>query len=232
MCRVTVGCTALVVLFLGPAVRGKLDESTEAEVRQKLKTRVTESVSEFDTLDELLAFLGKKYGLKAALDQAAFEKAGIKHVGNTTGPLPCIYDVRMEVLLELAIRPVSGTIQMDKGRLLIVPGKPRDFESFLPPPGKAMREKLLRKTALERPISNAPLRDILSFLSDKYEVNIFVHTSAFFDESGFKYVLDVPCSSPAADTKLIECLNYFAAQVKGKVLVRDEVILILPQSTK
>ena len=88
---------------------------------------------------------------------------------------------------------------------------------------------MLQKVTLERPICNAPLRDILEFLSDKYELNIFLDVSAF-EKVGKRTVLDTPCHSPEANSKLIECLNYFAAQVEGKVVVRDGIVLIVPQT--
>src|SRR5207237_1229105 len=83
--------------------------------------------------------------------------------------------------------------------------------------------------AIDKPIDNAPLRDILEFLCDKYELKIFVDSSAF-ERVGQKHVLDAACSSPKSDERLIECIAFFAREVKGQVVVRDGIILILPQT--
>jgi hypothetical protein len=230
MGRITVGCAALVVLLAGPAVRGKPDDAADAAIRQKLKTLIKPDWrSTPATLDEILNLLAKYHGVEVEIDKGAFDKAGVKDVGSRRVEFPNLHSVRLETLLELTIRPVNGTLQIDKGRLRIIPGKPREITSVAPPAGEAMRVKMLKKVTLERPICNAPLRDILEFLSDKYELNVFLDTSAFA-KAGRRAVLDAPCSSPEANSKLIECLNYFAVQVEGKVLARDEIILILPQT--
>jgi hypothetical protein len=202
-----------------------------SDAKSLLKKRVIhEKAFDRAELGEVLAYLREHYSVKVVIDQDAFKQAGLARPDKVLIDLPKLPGVPLELALELAVRQAGGTVHADADRIVIAPGKPRDYTSFLPPPGPAMREKMLKKTLIEKPISSAPLRDILEFLSDRYEMTILVDTSAF--DKIRRGVLDTPCSSPAADTKLIEFLNYFAAQVEGKVLVRDEIILILPQTKK
>jgi hypothetical protein len=229
MLRSTVGGLLAGLIAVAPA---HAQPAPPSDAKSPLNKRVTHDYG-YDRVElgEVLEDLSHRCSVKIAIDRDAFQRAGLTPAEKVRVDLPKLPGVPLEFALEMAVRQAGGTVRAEADRIMIAPSKPREYETFLPPPGQAMREKLLKRAAIERPILNAPLRDIVDFLSDRYEVYIFIDAWAF-EKAGRKEVLDTPCSSPASDTKLSECVAYFAAQVHGKVLFRDEVILILPESKK
>src|SRR5205823_6035346 len=79
---------------------------------------------------------------------------------------------------------------------------------------------------IEKAIDNAPLRDVIEFLSDKYEMTILVDTQAF-DQQGQKTVEDSPVKLPKMPgVTLSTVLRLLLSQVNGTYLIRRDYIEI------
>ncbi|HEY1379807.1 MAG TPA: RNA polymerase sigma factor [Gemmataceae bacterium] len=86
---------------------------------------------------------------------------------------------------------------------------------------------LQRPITLDRSIDNAPLRDVLEFLSDKYNVTFLVNTQAFEQAgiSGGRNVEDSLVRVPKMPSvSLGAVLRFLLAQVDGTYLIRRDYI--------
>jgi tetratricopeptide (TPR) repeat protein len=91
---------------------------------------------------------------------------------------------------------------------------------------KELRDKLNKTVNIEKAIDNAPLRDVIEFLSDKYELTILVDTQAF-DQQGQKAVEDAPVKLPKMPgVTLSTVLRLLLSQVNGTYLIRRDYIEI------
>lgn len=82
---------------------------------------------------------------------------------------------------------------------------------------------------IEKPIDDAPLKDILEFLSDKYQVSFVVDATGFDREIGNKNVEDTQVRLPRmTNVDLNTILRHLLAQVGGAVLVRENHLEIVP----
>jgi RNA polymerase sigma factor (sigma-70 family) len=83
--------------------------------------------------------------------------------------------------------------------------------------------KLNQSVNIEKEIDNTPLRDALSFLSDKYDVTFVVNVVAFDRDNANRHVEDSPvrlAKMPGVALRTI--LRHLLAQVQGTVLVRND----------
>jgi hypothetical protein len=98
--------------------------------------------------------------------------------------------------------------------------------------GSETRRRLLdRAVKLERAIDNAPLCDILEFLSDKYEVRIKLDDRAF-SRAGVPNVGKSLCKLKAQTARGQDILDQLTDQIDGFFIVRGDTILIRPSTKK
>jgi RNA polymerase sigma factor (sigma-70 family) len=87
----------------------------------------------------------------------------------------------------------------------------------------AIVAKLNQRVNIEKEVDNTPLRDVLSFLSDKYDVTFVVNVVAFDRDNANKHVEDNPVRLPKMPgVTLRTILQHLLAQVQGTVLVRND----------
>jgi hypothetical protein len=226
MNRSTIRCLGLVCLG---AVISFTEVRSAPPPPKVLETQVSVGDSairqaEFGTV---LDFLCRKGQCNVTIDTAAFKGRGVKSVSQRLIVLPKLRAVPVGLVLEMAARQVDGTITWDHGQLTITPGKSRDLSAFLAPPPPPLNQQLAKPAKIDRPIVNAHLKDILEFLSDKYDLNILLDEWAF-NGAGVKDVGDTLCSLPADTFPIKEWLDKLAKKVDGHVIVGKEVILIVP----
>jgi hypothetical protein len=89
-----------------------------------------------------------------------------------------------------------------------------------------IRDKLLQPASIEKPIDGAPLKDVLEFLSEKYELTFIVDTQAF-DRIGKRTVEDEQVRLPKMPgVALGTILRFILSQVNGSLIIRRDYIEI------
>jgi hypothetical protein len=183
---------------------------------------------EYAELKDVLAILRKKYKCDAVLDEAAFEKRGIKSVAEMTIDLPKLGTAPAGLILEMIARQVGGTIRSDGGQIKLVPGAARDLKWLVAAPTPKLATELLKPVTLEKPIEGAPLKDILEFLSDKYGLDIVVDDWAF-RKQGAKSAGDSQCALPVGTMPMGKWLDHLAKLVDGALMLSgDGLVVIVP----
>jgi hypothetical protein len=177
-------------------------------------------------LNTVLATLREKYKCSVTLDEASFGKGG-KAVGQAKVTLWGITNAPCGLVLEMVARQVGGTISWEGDRLKLTAGKARDLKTLIGLPIPKFTTKLATPTQLARPIEKAPLKDILEFFGDKYELTIVLDNWAF-TKAGINDVDDIPCGLAADILPLRKCLDNLAKKVNGIAIVGESVILIVP----
>jgi tetratricopeptide (TPR) repeat protein len=90
-----------------------------------------------------------------------------------------------------------------------------------------IRDKLNQTVNVDKEIENTPLKDVLSFLSDKYDVTFIVDVQAFDRDNANRTVEDTPVRLPKMPgVTLGTILRFVLAQVQGTYLVRRDYIEI------
>lgn len=89
-----------------------------------------------------------------------------------------------------------------------------------------IRDKLLQPASIEKPIDNAPLKDVLEFLSEKYDLTFIVDVQAF-DRIGKRTVEDEMVRLPKMPgVTLGTILRFLLAQVNGSLIIRRDYVEI------
>jgi tetratricopeptide (TPR) repeat protein len=92
-----------------------------------------------------------------------------------------------------------------------------------------IRDRLNSPVTLEKPVENAPLRDVLEYLSDKYELTFIVDTQAFEQAGvgGGRNVEDSQVRLPKMPgVTLGTIMRFLLSQVNGTYLIRRDYIEI------
>jgi hypothetical protein len=90
-----------------------------------------------------------------------------------------------------------------------------------------VRDKLNQPVSIDKPIENAPLRDVLDFLSDKYDLTFIIDSQAFDQDRGDRNVEDKMVRLPKMPgVSLGTILRFLLAQVQGTYLIRRDYIEI------
>jgi tetratricopeptide (TPR) repeat protein len=89
-----------------------------------------------------------------------------------------------------------------------------------------IRDKLLQPASIEKPIEGLPLKDVLDFLSEKYELTFIVDLQAF-DRIGKKTVEDEQVRLPKMPgVALGTILRFILSQVNGSLIIRRDYVEI------
>ncbi len=93
---------------------------------------------------------------------------------------------------------------------------------------KGIVAKLTSTVTIEKPLDNVPLRDVIEFLSDKYELTFIVNTQAFNDHYGVVNVEDTLVRLPRMPGVMLQTvLRHLLDQLKGVALVRSHHIEVV-----
>jgi hypothetical protein len=94
---------------------------------------------------------------------------------------------------------------------------------------EAIVAKLASPASIDKAIDTAPLKDILDFISDKYQVTFIINARTFDRYRGMRNVEDQSIRLPRmAGVTLQTVLHYLLGQVEGTALVRDDHIEVAP----
>jgi hypothetical protein len=191
-------------------------------------------------LRDFLDYISEKYRVTVRLDEAGFKKAGIDKARERHVRLPKLPEVPLALLLEAAASQIGGTVRQSRGEITIAPGK-REFTSILGPASDDLKKKLAAKIDISKPVENAPLHELIHFFSDQGGATIVVAEWLFPATKpsnagnpadnvagGMWRFSDVRYNLPAESRSLEKWLDFLATQIKGTVVARENVILIVP----
>lgn len=90
-----------------------------------------------------------------------------------------------------------------------------------------IRDKLNQSVQLDKQIENTPLKDVLDFLSDKYDLTFIIDVKAFDRDNGNKNPEDMMVRLPKMPgVTLGTILRFLLAQIDGTYLIRRDYIEI------
>jgi outer membrane protein assembly factor BamB len=111
---------------LGEApVPGPGDVEKAAALKKRLTEPVTEAGAEPKPLRDVLADLGKRYGLKFFLAERAFKEAAVEPIEDKLVAIPKGDKVPLGTLLQQTLDPVEATYQVIADTIQIVPKPPK-----------------------------------------------------------------------------------------------------------
>src|SRR5262245_16526421 len=200
-------------------------QAIQAQVPKELMQPVTLESFREERLVQLLERLAKRTGFPIGLDDAGLEKLCKKPLKDVT-IVPPPGELPIGAAVELVASQVHGTLREQNGRWRIVPGK-SDISRFVPSDTAATRKAIQKMAEIEQPILDAPAKDIVEFLSEKYEMRIVIAPGPF--DKSTKYG-DQSCKLPVCKKPLIELVHDVARQIDGDVEVLKGLILIFPRS--
>jgi hypothetical protein len=189
-------------------------------------------------LDDFCDFLSKRLGVTVIADHAAFKREKAIYDGAKKIKLPKLPGVRGRTALEWALDQADLRYEVRANKVMIVP-MIRDGQEFEFPPTRikmAERELALKNAGsktvdFEQPI-NASLRDVVEFLSDRFDLTIVIYEPAFARLQNNKKVQETQINLPAKSVALRDALEDIAKKVGGIVEYRDDHIRITAKPDK
>jgi hypothetical protein len=184
------------------------------------------------SLKDVLEFFHDKYELNLATDDTAYAAAGYPNPGRLQVSIPKVGGVPFDMVLDLVVRQAYGSVVIGDRSVTIVPMGRGRRALAVDPPKRLMhlrlQKKIVRPITIDKAIDKAALKDVLEFLTDKYEVTFLI------DEPRFRWrnvyvVEDSPVSLPVVQGKpLGTVLTDVLTQVNAVHRVDRGVIRIEP----
>jgi hypothetical protein len=193
-------------------------------------------------LKDVLKFLADRFNVKFSIDKENFMKEGRKgDLEQIRVTLPKMPGASLALTCRILLPSVDAVYEVRNNQVVIVPDtkdrKPRPF----PPPTENQKESVKRvrehvaKSAVElkEPGIEAPLKDVLEFLTDRYDLTILLDSAAFR-----KAQLD---GAVIAKTKirlvsqiapLEKVLDQICEPFQIKWEIEDKIILLRPAPNK
>jgi hypothetical protein len=226
---------ALTALFLGGGLAPARDTvPPRPDLRRVVDLR--DGIGPRSPLADTLEFLGERYGVSVTVDRDAFKARGIDDVAKRPVGLPKLLGVRLDFTLHLLLSEVGATYRVRDGKVVVEPladAKPlaERLPEGRPEREKEASEKLARSVELRHGLDDrTPLRDVLQFLSDRYDMTIVIDRAGF-RAANVKEAGDQPVKlPPLKDVSLEKVLNMLLAQVKGTFKNWDGLILVTPEA--
>jgi hypothetical protein len=236
-CKRFVVAVALGLPWLVPATRAHADGEIEQRLVQPVSLK--KSINRNTPLKELLEFLSDRYDLTILIDTKAFKDLDKdSEIEDAPVYLPKLSKVPLRTVLKVLLKQVNGTYAIKKGYVEVVPA-PRQRDQERPAvkdskEEKELRTKLAKPTTLEEGIkANTPFKEVLEFLSARYELNIVMDIWAFGQWAKIADLEDAPVKlQQVKNITLEEILRLVLKQVHSTYRLEDNVILIIPEEKK
>jgi len=181
MLRIGTLVLAVAVCFCAP----KAVRADDAEMKLLKVVDIDKAVEE--SLKSIIGYLSDRFDLKIEIDKAAFAAEKRQDPSKSRIFLPKCPGITLDTVLRLALPQLDAVYEIrDKG-IAIVPaiqdGKRRQF-----PPYSKDQLKILKQAEIQRGLGekvsklkvdldksiDAPVKDVLEFLSDRYDLTIII----------------------------------------------------------
>jgi hypothetical protein len=177
-------------------------------------------------LREVAEYLADKHRITVAIDSAKVAK-GEKPFADRTINVPKMGAAPVGFLVEYLAQAAGATSRKAGDRYVIEAGKPKDLGALLTAPSPKARANAARSVTFEKNVENLPLRELLDFLREKYDTEILVDDLGFRRAKKGRGIEEEPVRVPAGETTLEKVLESVVGKLGGKVVVREEMILIV-----
>jgi hypothetical protein len=192
-------------------------------------------------LRDFFEFLTEKLGAKITLDKESFAKERRKgNLEEVRIRIPKIGEVCFHTIIRLMLSPINAVYEVHDNQIVILPdtkdGQTRDFPPLTEKQkerAKQLHKKTTTTSAEIRRSIEAPLKDILELVTDRYDVTIVFDVAAYRkakvavpDDSDTRLRLE------AQNTKLDKLLDQLCQPLQAKWEIEDNVILIRPAPKK
>jgi hypothetical protein len=177
--------------------------------------------------EKVETYLAKTLSARFDVDRAGLERALGKPLAGCRVSQEFSY-APAGVVLEHVANQVGGTVTWDDGRVRIVPGKPRSYARFLAPPADATNRKLAELATFDQDFAKIPLREVCSYLCDRFDILILIDDGVFREAGRAKPVGDSDVKLSKGMRPVLDVLRDMARQVGADVRVFNECILITP----
>jgi hypothetical protein len=164
------------VLCLCAATASQADD-----IRAKLDKRIDIKLAIDAPLKDVIRYLSERYAIKIEVDDNAFEMEKLKDPRDLRASVPKMNTVFFDTVLRLALASCNAVYEVRGDSIIIVPsrnlGKAREFPARSKVQKNAQRELAERATKWEPDVEKefeAPIKDIVEFLSDRFDVTIVI----------------------------------------------------------
>jgi hypothetical protein len=224
---------AAILSMVALAGVGRADEKAVAATKLKLaqSINITKPIS-WTWVKWIVEYFSERCDIKMRVDHDAFRKAKMKDPMDLEACLPKVAGIRFETALRVVLRSAWATYRIGvDGEIVIVPDKIRPLAEILPPPAAWIKETLRTPVTNEKPIDGAPLKDLVEFLSDRYETDIMIDIRGFSQRKRGETVEEAEIKLGVfKNVPLEQVLREVAKQVEGTFIVSDELIIVVPGS--
>jgi hypothetical protein len=176
----------VVIALAGLLLPARAAEDDKPAKKMELRVTFERDLEPGTKLGDVLDFLKDRYEFTWQVDLQAFKSAAVKNINDFEISLPKLKDVRLGTVLQLLLKKVDAVYVLENGIVNIVPKPKENKKTVTITPLETKIEKALRKKLSDTNVTlkhgigaNTPLKDALTFLSDRYGVNICVDARRF-----------------------------------------------------
>jgi hypothetical protein len=213
-------------------VLGYLPTASRAdEAQDKLMKIVDIDKSIEEPLKRVLAYLSDRFDLKIEVDTTAFVAEQGKDPSGLRIWLPKAPGVTLDTVFRLTLPQIQAVYEIREKTIVIVPitnqNKRRQFPPYSDQQVKAaekLKEKVSNLKMIELdPSIDAPVKDVLEFLSDRYDLTIIV------DPTELKDAVEEKVHIEKGEYKLSELLKVVLKGIKATYRIEPDHIRIVRQ---
>lgn len=133
-------------------------------------------------------------------------------------------------LVECLAQTVGATSRKDGNRYVIETGQPKNLAGLLSAPSPKALANAAKLVPFERPIVPLPLRELLDIVGEMHNLEIYLDEVGFHRVKKVKSVGDMPVAQLPLVSTVEKLLTSVMNPFGGKVIVREEMILIVPDA--
>jgi hypothetical protein len=174
----------------------------------------------------VLDTLAKRRKVLVVVDQFGLELLGKKKIRDVKVEL-VEFPLPLAAALEYVAVQIKGKLDFSGQFGRIVPGR-GDLLRFLSPPTLDLLQAIKEPLNLVEPVNNAPGSDIIQFFIEKLDIPIAPEPFDIPKRESFR---QRNCRLSAGTKSLKDWLDEVANQMGGRILVRQEAIVIVPRNS-
>ncbi|MFL5339332.1 MAG: hypothetical protein ACJ8F7_04115 [Gemmataceae bacterium] len=185
-------------------------------------------------LKDILDFLAARYKIEIAVDSQLFTKNEVSALEQTKVSTLKMDGLFVDTMLREILRQANVVYEIRGQTVVVVPtgrdGKLRTFPALTEKQLQAQRELRLRVAKLEVPLERmfeGDLKDILEFISDRFEVPILVDAPSF-KEAAKGDVRTARIKLGLGKQPVPKVLDALMQQIEGRYQIQSDHIRIVP----
>lgn len=216
---------AAVLILWATATPGQSPKATPKA--EKLATVTLGKPVENIRLRDAMHYFVNELGIPVEVDSAGIAK-GEKPYDDRVVKLARMKDAPAGFAVECLAQAAGATSRKVGGKFVIEAGKPKDLATLLAAPSPKARASAAKLVTFQRPIGLVPLRELLDFVREMHNLEIYLDEVGFQRVKKLQSVSTSPVSQLPPVSTVEKLLTSVVSPLGGKVVVREEMILIVP----